>query len=92
MCYKKCGGHKLSWALVIVGALNWGLIGAFGVNVVNTLLGAWSWAERTVYVLVGLAAVMMLLKKKCKMCMGGMNGGMCSHDQGCTCKDCDRCK
>lgn len=94
MCHKKCGGHRLSWLLVIVGALNWGLVGAVNWNLVEKILGSWPTAVRVVYVLVGLAAIMMLLKKKCKMCMGGgMNaGGMCAHDAGCKCKDCDRCK
>lgn len=43
-------------ALVLVGALNWGLVGAFDFNVVETLLGTGTLAT-VVYVLVGLAAV-----------------------------------
>lgn len=91
MWHKMCGGHRLSWLLVIVGALNWGLVGAFNWNLVEKLLGSWPTAVRVVYILVGLAALMMLLKAKCKMCMG-MDGGMCSHKDGCNCNDCDRCK
>ena len=49
--------------LLIVGALNWGLIGLGGFmsanwNVVNMLLGAWPQVEWLVYILVGLAGVM----------------------------------
>ena len=88
--HHKCNGHKLSWLLVMVGALNWGLIGVFGLNLVNKLLGGWPTVERVVYALVGLAALMMLAQGKCKMCMGG--GGACSHNEGCICRDCDRCK
>lgn len=75
-----CSGHMIAWVLVMVGAINWGLvgIGAFAGsnwNVVNLLLGAWPQAEWVVYVLVGAAAVMMLLKDKCKMCQVEMRKG-----------------
>lgn len=42
--------------LVIIGALNWGLVGAFHVNLVALLFGT-SVLSSIVYVLVGLAAV-----------------------------------
>ena len=43
--------------LVIVGGLNWGLVGAFNFDLVATLFGAMSMLSRIVYVLVGLAAI-----------------------------------
>lgn len=43
--------------LLIVGGLNWGLVGAFDYNLVDSVLGEGSTLARTVYVLVGLAAV-----------------------------------
>ncbi len=48
--------------LVVVGAVNWGLIGLGGFmnanwNLVNMLLGAWPQVEWVVYVLVGAAGV-----------------------------------
>ncbi|MFZ2038393.1 MAG: DUF378 domain-containing protein [Minisyncoccia bacterium] len=42
--------------LVIVGALNWGLVGALDFNLVSFLLGMGMLAN-TVYVLVGISAV-----------------------------------
>jgi uncharacterized protein len=42
--------------LVIVGALNWGLV-SIGFNLVTFLVGAWSWLETTVYALVGISAL-----------------------------------
>ena len=56
-----------------IGAINWGLMGAFDFNLVHMILGSVSIAERVVYVLVGLSALFMLMKgmcKGCKMCMG----------------------
>lgn len=44
-------------ALVIVGGLNWGLVGAFNFDLVATLFGDMSSLSRVVYVLVGLAAI-----------------------------------
>ncbi len=48
--------------LVVVGAVNWGLIGLGGFmnanwNLVNMLLGAWPQVEWVVYILVGVAGV-----------------------------------
>jgi len=46
----------VAWVLV-VGALNWGLVGLLNINVVESVLGAGSLLTKAVYVLVGLAGV-----------------------------------
>lgn len=46
--------------LVIVGGLNWLLVGLFELDLVATLFGADSVLAKIVYVLVGLAALWML--------------------------------
>lgn len=56
---------KIAWLLVLIGALNWGLIGIgyflqSNLNVVNLLVGSWPVVEAIVYVLVGLSAVYKL--------------------------------
>lgn len=53
---------KLAYVLVVVGGLNWGLVGAFDYNLVDSLFGAGSALSRVVYVLVGLAALEVLYK------------------------------
>jgi len=67
--------------LVLVGALNWGLVGAFKFNLVTALLGSMPTLERVVYVLVGLAALAMLLVCKCKKCCG--EGSCCADGKSC---------
>lgn len=62
---KLCGLHKAAWALLVIGGLNWGLVGAAKLNLVMMLLGSWPLVERIVYILVGLAAVAMLFAGKC---------------------------
>ncbi len=47
----------LALVLVIVGGLNWGLVGAMDFDLVATLFGDMSGLSRIVYVLVGLSAV-----------------------------------
>ncbi|MBR3693484.1 MAG: DUF378 domain-containing protein [Erysipelotrichales bacterium] len=49
--------NMIALTLVIVGALNWGLIGFFGFNLVNFLLGGWPLIERLVYILVGICGL-----------------------------------
>ncbi|MCG3769894.1 MAG: hypothetical protein JW384_01025 [Nitrosomonadaceae bacterium] len=63
-----CGGHKLAWVLVFIGAINWGLIGFFEYNLVNAILGSLPTIERVVYALVGLSAIFSLFCAKCSMC------------------------
>ena len=64
--------HTVAFVLVVVGALNWGLVGAGGWNLVEMLLGSWSWLEKLVYILVGLSALYLVFthKKSCKDCCG----------------------
>ena len=50
----------VSAVLVIVGGLNWGLVGAFDFDLVATLFGEMSAASRIVYVLVGISAIVKL--------------------------------
>lgn len=56
----------VGWWLVVVGAVNWGLVGlgvllgGSGWNVVNMLLGGMPTIEAVVYVLVGLSGLSLL--------------------------------
>lgn len=62
--------HVVSFLLVVVGALNWGLWGLLNVNVVNMLVGSMPVVEKLVYVLVGASGVLLLVSHKndCKLC------------------------
>ncbi|MEZ4103537.1 MAG: DUF378 domain-containing protein [Candidatus Paceibacterota bacterium] len=70
---------KLAWVLVIIGALNWGLVGLGWLiggkdwNVVHLILGSIPTLEAIIYLLVGIAAVASCMgcKGKCKACMNG---------------------
>ena len=53
--------NLITLVLVIVGGLNWGLVGAFDFNLVAALLGEGSALSRIVYVLVGLSALWQLV-------------------------------
>lgn len=52
--------NKISLLLLIVGGLNWGLVGLFGFDLVATLFGEMSVLSRIVYVLVGVSAVLQI--------------------------------
>ncbi len=43
--------------LIVIGGLNWGLVGLFGFNLVAAIFGPMSILSRVVYVLVGLSAI-----------------------------------
>ena len=50
----------IAMVLLIVGGLNWGLVGAFNFDLVATLFGAGSGLSRLVYILVGVAALLRI--------------------------------
>ena len=47
--------------LVIVGGLNWGLVGLFNFDLVAAIFGSGSLLARVVYVLVGISAVWQIV-------------------------------
>ncbi len=69
------GLHAVAFILVIIGGLNWLLIGLLDLNVVMYLGGT---LAKIVYILVGLAAVYEVVthKKTCKMCDKGASSPM----------------
>jgi len=54
----------ISIILVIVGGLNWGLVGLFNFDLVAAIFGAMSSLSRIVYTLVGLAAIYIAVISK----------------------------
>ena len=47
--------------LVIIGGLNWGLVGAFDFNLVEAIFGAGSTGATVVYIIVGVAALIAII-------------------------------
>ena len=43
--------------LVIIGAINWGLVGIFEFNLVDTIFGAMSTISRIIYILIGISGL-----------------------------------
>lgn len=75
--------HKVSFLLLIVGGLNWLLVGLFNWDVGALLGGMEATASRVIYILVGLSALYEIFthKGRCKNCDSGMKmknveGGM----------------
>lgn len=54
---KKDPVYLTALALLVVGGLNWGLVGLADYNAVDSLLGAGSMLAKVVYLLVGVSAV-----------------------------------
>ena len=81
MCKGK-GGCTVYWItkiLVIIGGINWGLVGLGMLlgsmsdwNVVSIILGSMPALEGIVYVLVGVSAVMMIFGCECNKCKDGV--------------------
>ena len=52
--------NLLAITLLVVGGINWGLVGTTGFDLVRAIFGDMTFLSRTVYTLVGLAAVYQL--------------------------------
>ncbi len=52
---------KISFIIVVIGGLNWLLVGLFSWNLVSFIFGDMSALSRVVYDLVGLAALYMVV-------------------------------
>lgn len=78
-CGRGCSVSMVARILVIIGAINWGLVGVGMLmskdwNVVGMLLGSGTVAA-IVYILVGVAGVMKIFHCKCKKCMAACTCG-----------------
>lgn len=62
--------HMVAFLLLVVGGLNWLLVGLFNWDIGVLFGGQGALLSRVVYVLVGLSALVVLAthKKDCKMC------------------------
>lgn len=49
--------NKIALVLIIIGAINWGLIGFFKIDVVALIFGQMSVISRIVYALVGISGL-----------------------------------
>ena len=65
--------HTITFILLVIGGLNWLLMGVFGWDIGMYLGGQTSMVSRAIYVLVGLSAVYEIFthKSRCKECMSG---------------------
>ena len=52
--------YYIALTLVIIGAINWLLIGLFNFDLVATIFGAMSVMSRIIYVLVGIAVLISI--------------------------------
>jgi len=69
-CHKKSWGSVVAWTLVVIGALNWGLVGIGNFaggnwNIVDLITGRADWLASVIYILVALSALWLLFAKKC---------------------------
>lgn len=53
---------KISLILIIIGAINWGLLGLFNLNLVGAIFGEpANFVSRLIYILVGVSGVYLIL-------------------------------
>ncbi len=50
----------ISYILIIIGALNWALVGIFNIDLVALLFGEMTLFARIIYILIGFAAIVSI--------------------------------
>lgn len=60
MSKQSCIVCKAVSIIAVIGALNWGLVGVFGFNLVETIFGAGTALTRIVYGIVGISGLLLL--------------------------------
>ena len=54
--------NLIAYIILIIGGLNWGLVGAFNFNLVSSIFGAYpAIGSIIIYVLVGLSAIWLII-------------------------------
>ncbi len=70
--------HSIAFILLVIGGLNWLLVGIFGWDISRWLGGMTAVLPRIIYVLVGLSALYEIFthKENCKNCSASQNMSM----------------
>lgn len=55
----------ITFVLLVIGGLNWLLIGVIDVDLVEAIFGAGTLITRVIYILVGLSAIYQILQWNC---------------------------
>ena len=81
--------HSIAFILVVIGGLNWLLVGVVGWDIGSYLGGMDSFVSKVIYILVGLSAILLVAthKKDCRNCTASgssmsSSGGMGSSGMG----------
>lgn len=76
--------HSISFILLVIGGLNWLLVGVIGWDVGMLFGGMTAVVSRIIYILVGLSALYEIFshKGRCKECMGMKKEGMGNSGMG----------
>lgn len=53
--------QAICYTLIIIGAINWGLIGGFNFNLVEYLFGTNTYLTKGIYIAVGIAAIVSVI-------------------------------
>ncbi len=62
--------HSLTFLLLVIGGLNWLLVGLFNWDISQLFGGMDAWFSKLIYILVGLSAIVEIAQHKtnCRYC------------------------
>lgn len=48
---------KIAICLILIGSINWGIIGIINIDILATIFGVYSYISRIIYILIGLSGI-----------------------------------
>ncbi len=70
----------IAFVLVVIGAINWGLVGIAGFNLVDFIFGGITIVTKIVYILVGISGIVLIYSAaKCRQSCKGDGEGKSGH-------------
>ena len=51
---------KIAICLILIGSINWGIIGIINIDILATIFGVYSYISRIIYILIGLSGIYLL--------------------------------
>ena len=66
------GMYKVAMIILLIGGINWGLVGIFNFDLFAAILGDMSALSRLIYVIVGVSAIYLGIQWKMVQQRGGL--------------------
>ncbi|CDM68844.1 putative membrane protein [Clostridium bornimense] len=55
--FKLSTSMKIAFLFILIGSINWGIIGIINIDILATIFGVYSYISRIIYILIGVSGI-----------------------------------